>query len=127
MARLTVIALAALLNIMTDKPQRMSIRKQLYSPVSPMLRWKGRFGEFDACISNVSLEGCFLNTQGEAEIGELISFKVNLPTDEVTEMRGRVVHRQERPVGFGLRFEGLSTAEQMFLKLLMADADNSVT
>jgi len=127
MAPLPVTALDPLLNIMTDKSQRMSVRKQLYSPISPMLRWKGKFGEFDACISNVSLEGCFLNTQGNAEIGELVSFNVNLPTDEVIELRGRVVHRQDRPVGFGLRFEGLSSAEQMFLKLLMADADNCAT
>jgi hypothetical protein len=111
---------------MTDKPQRMSVRKQLHSPISPMLRWRGKSGEHDACISNVSLEGCFLNTQGKAEIGELISFKAYLPTDELIELRGRVVHRQERPVGFGLRFEGLSATEQNFLKLLMADADNSL-
>jgi PilZ domain len=89
-----------------------------------MLRWQGRAGEYDACISNVSLEGCFLNTQGEAEIGDLISFKAHLPTDELIELRGKVVHRQARPIGFGLRFEGLSSTEQMFLKLLIADADN---
>jgi hypothetical protein len=111
---------------MTDKSQRMSIRKQLNSPISPMLRWKGESGEHDACISNVSLEGCFLNTQGKAEVGEMVSFKAYLPTDELIELRGRVVHRQQRPVGFGLRFEGLSTVEQMFLKLLIADADNSL-
>jgi hypothetical protein len=90
-----------------------------------MLRWKGRTGEHDACISNVSLEGCFLNTQGEVEVGDLVSFKANLPTDELIELRGKVVHRQARPIGFGLRFEGLSNTEQTFLKLLIADADNS--
>lgn len=89
-----------------------------------MLRWRGKTGEHDACISNVSLEGCFLNTLGEAEIGDLVSFKAHLPTDELIELRGKVVHRQERPVGFGLRFEGLSSIEQMFLKLLIADAEN---
>ena len=109
---------------MTDKPQRMSVRKQLHSPVSPMLRWSGKSGEHDACISNVSLEGCFLNTQGKAEIGELVSFKAHLPTDELIELRGKVVHKQERPIGFGLRFEELSPTEQMFIKLLIADADN---
>jgi hypothetical protein len=90
-----------------------------------MLRWSGKSGEHDACISNVCLEGCFLNTLGKAEIGEMISFKAHLPTDELIELRGRVVHLRERPVGFGLRFEGLSAAEQVFLKLLIADADNS--
>jgi hypothetical protein len=90
-----------------------------------MLRWKGKTGEHDACISNVSLEGCFLNTMGEAEIGDRVSFKAHLPTDELIELRGEVVHRQARPIGFGLRFEGLSATEQMFLKLLIADADNT--
>jgi hypothetical protein len=89
-----------------------------------MLRWKGKSGEHDACISNVSLEGCFLNTRGQAEVGDVITFTAHLPTDELIELRGKVVHRQARPVGFGVRFDGLSAAEQMFLKLLIADADN---
>src|ERR1051325_3571332 len=99
---------------MTDTTRRISIRKQLQSPISPMLRWIGKSGEHDACISNVSLEGCFLNTQGEAEIGDVVSFMAHLPTDELVELRGRVVHRQERPGGFGLRFEQLSPSEQIF-------------
>ena|SRR5437868_4746811 len=102
---------------------RQSERKQLHAPISPLLRWRGPYGEHDGCISNVSIEGCFLNTTGAAEVGEVISFKASLPSDELVELRGVVVHRQERPVGFGVRFDTFTDDEHNYLKLLMADAD----
>lgn len=92
-----------------------------------MLRWRGDSGEYDACIKDVTLEGCFLNTQGKAEIGEVITFNTSLPNDDIVELRGRVVHHQERPVGFGVMFEGLTDLQRTYLKLLIADADDSVS
>src|SRR5262249_52823481 len=99
-------------------------RKPLRAPVSPLLRWRGRSGEHDGCISNVSIEGCFLNTTGAAEIGEVISFDASLPTDELIRLSGTVVRRQERPVGFGVRFDAFTDSARTYLKLLMADADH---
>ena len=92
-----------------------------------MLRWRGESGEHDACIKDVTLEGCFLNTQGEAKIGETVTFKTSLPNDDIVEMRGRVVHHQAKPVGFGIRFEEVTEPQRMYLKLLIADADDSAS
>jgi hypothetical protein len=106
-----------------DINTRRSERKALHAPISPLLRWNGSSGEYDGCISNVSVEGCFLNTTGAAEVGESISFNASLPSDELIEMRGTVVHRQERPAGFGVRFDTLTDRELNYLKLLMADSE----
>lgn len=111
---------------MAEETRRLP-RVELYKPISPMLRWRGKSGEHDACIKDVTLEGCFLNTQGKAEIGETITFKTSLPNDDLVELRGRVVHHQARPVGFGVRFEEVTDIQRTYLKLLIADADDSVS
>lgn len=106
---------------MMEESRRLP-RTELHKPVSPMLRWRGRTGEHDACIKDVTLEGCFLNTLGAAELDEIISFNAALATDELIELRGRVVHHHQRPVGFGLKFEDLTDKEQAYLNRLIADA-----
>lgn len=110
---------------MAEETRRLP-RIELYKPISPMLRWRGESGEHDACIKDVTLEGCFLNTLGKAKIGEIVTFKTSLPNDDIIEMRGRVVHYQAKPMGFGIRFEEVTDPQRMYLKLLIADAYDSV-
>ena len=110
---------------MAEETRRLQ-RIELFKPISPMLRWRGESGEHDACIKDVTLDGCFLNTQGRAEVGEIITFQTSLPNDDIVELRGRVVHHQARPVGFGVRFEQVSDLQRTYLKLLISAADESV-
>jgi hypothetical protein len=91
-----------------------------------MLRWTGRSGDHDATMHDVSMHGCFLNTRGDAEVGESISFTTALPTGDPVKLTGRVVHKQHPKLyGFGVKFEDLADKERMYLKLLIADAEQS--
>ena len=91
-----------------------------------MLRWQGRSGEHDATIHDISLQGCFLNTRGDVEIGELVSFATALPTGELIHLTGTVVHKQHPKLyGFGLKFAALSDQEYLYLKRLIADAEQT--
>lgn len=109
---------------MTDELRRVTERKHLRPPFQQMLRWRGRSGEHDATIHDVSLHGCFLNTRGDAEIGEAVSFHTTLPTGEPVKLTGVVVHKQHPKLyGFGLKFADLTDAEQQYLKSLLADVD----
>jgi hypothetical protein len=64
--------------------------------------WDGH-GNRPARILDLSEGGCFVDTTGEAYIGELLTFHVDLPDGKSLLLTGEVAHHM-RPVGFGLRF-----------------------
>ncbi|HEY2963886.1 MAG TPA: PilZ domain-containing protein [Pyrinomonadaceae bacterium] len=72
--------------------------------------WDGS-GHLPARITDLSEGGCFVDTTGEACIGELLTFRVQLPDGGLLELRGEVAH-QLRTVGFGLRFVDLSDEQR---------------
>jgi hypothetical protein len=61
-------------------------------------------------ITDLSEGGCFVDAIGEALVGELLTFQIQLPDGNWLELTGEVAHFM-RPVGFGMRFVEL-TAEQ---------------
>src|ERR1043166_9359707 len=78
-------------------------RSQQRLDVSLDAVWDGH-GNRPARITNLSEGGCFVDTTGEAYIGELLTFRVELPKSAGwLEVRGEVAHQQQT-VGFGLRF-----------------------
>jgi PilZ domain-containing protein len=72
--------------------------------------WDGH-GSRPARITDLSEGGCFVDTTGEALIGERLTFRVQLPAGNWLELKGEVAHRM-RPVGFGLRFLDLSQEQR---------------
>jgi hypothetical protein len=64
--------------------------------------WDGH-GNRPARITDLSDGGCFVDTTGEAHIGERLTFRVELPDGNSLELTGEVAHAM-RPVGFGMRF-----------------------
>jgi hypothetical protein len=72
--------------------------------------WDGS-GHLPARITDLSEGGCFVDTTGEALLGELLTFRVEVPGGSSLELRGEVAHQQQT-VGFGLRFTDL-TDEQL--------------
>ena len=72
--------------------------------------WDGH-GNRPARITDLSEGGCFVDTTGEAYIGELLTFRVELPDGKSLELTGEVAHHM-RPVGFGLRFVGMSDEQR---------------
>ena len=77
--------------------------------------WQGSTGKLDARMSEISMEGCFIDSkvQGRA-LGDTIDFKVHLPAGPWVALQGELIN-QEYPIGFGLRFTHLTAADQRLL------------
>lgn len=72
-----------------------------------------------ARITDVSEGGCFVDTTGEAHIGERLTVRIHLPDGNFLELTGEVAH-QSRPIGFGLRFVDLSDEQREELRLFLS-------
>ena len=80
--------------------------------------WDGKSGNYVARVTDLSEGGCYVDTMGEAQVGEVISFKLQLPAGEWLELSGEVAH-QSPPLGFGLRFVYLSDEQHQKLRSLL--------
>ena len=89
----------------------------VHDPVTVSLDvvWQGSAGKQDARMSEISMEGCFIDsiTQGRT-LGELVEFKVHLPSGPWVSLQGELVN-EDYPIGFGLRFKGLNDDDKRML------------
>ena len=76
--------------------------------------WDGH-GTRPVRITDLSEGGCYIDTTGEAYIGEQLTFRVKLPDGGWLELTGEVAHHQV-PVGFGLRFSDLTDEQREQLR-----------
>lgn len=81
--------------------------------------WHGRSGKYDARLSEISLEGCFIASMGQETLGETINFKVHLPSGPWITLEGEVIH-QEYPIGFEVRFNNLAEVNRRLLVQVIA-------
>ena len=95
----------------------MSALQRQNNPVTVSLDvvWQGSTGKHDARMSEISMEGCFIDSkvQGRA-LGETVDFKVHLPGGPWVSLQGELIN-QEYPIGFGLRFMNLTAADERLL------------
>ena len=61
-----------------SEERRTDERATLNIPV----RWDGLSGGVGARLEDVSLGGCFVNTRGVVNLGELITLEIKLPSGE---------------------------------------------
>jgi len=80
--------------------------------------WEGKSGNYVARVTDLSEGGCYVDSLGEAQIGEVLSFKLQLPDGQWLELSGEVAH-QTPPLGFGLRFVNLSDEQHEKFRLLL--------
>ena len=80
--------------------------------------WDGKSGNHFARVTDLSEGGCYVDTLGEAQVGEVIVFKLQLPNSEWLELTGEVAH-QTPPLGFGLKFVDLTDAQHEKLRALL--------
>ena len=80
--------------------------------------WDGKSGNHHARVTDLSEGGCYVDSLGEAQIGEILSFKLQLPDGQWLELRGEVAH-QTPPLGFGLRFSILTDEQRERLLSLL--------
>jgi hypothetical protein len=95
---------------MTEE-RRNEARVQINLPV----RWNGQSGTHEARIEDVSLGGCFVNTSGHVEKGEVVVLEVRLPSGEWLPLRGEVTSIQDG-IGFGMVFTFLTEDEEALLR-----------
>ena len=80
--------------------------------------WDGKSGNHHARVTDLSEGGCYVDSLGEAQVGEVLAFTLQLPEGEWLELTGEVAH-QSPPLGFGLRFINLTDEQYEKLRLLL--------
>jgi PilZ domain-containing protein len=96
------------------KDRRSDNRVSLNLPA----RWDGLSGGYEARIEDLGLGGCFVNTAGRVDMGEVVSLEIKLPSGEWLPLRGEVVSYQEG-IGFGILFSFLTDEEEQVLRELV--------
>lgn len=76
--------------------------------------WHGESGKYDARMSEISMDGCFIDSMGQEVLGESIDFKVRLPSGIWVTLEGDVI-AQEYPIGFEVRFNNLDEDNRRLL------------
>jgi hypothetical protein len=98
----------------------MSHETRKYKRVPALLEitWEGAAGRHAARTSDITVDGCFIDTLGHVRIGETIKFKLSLPAGDAIELQGKVIHKYPN-VGFGVRFTNISDADRKRLEWLV--------
>jgi hypothetical protein len=81
-------------------------------------RWRGISGSHEGRLEDLSVNGCFVNTKGAADVAEIISLLIKLPTGQWLPLRGKVVATQQL-IGFSLSFSILDEKELQSLRELV--------
>ena len=81
-------------------------------------RWDGLSGASPARLDDLSLGGCFVNTRGRVDVGEVVSLEIQLPSGEWLQLRGEVTSYQAG-IGFGVVFPFLTEEEEQALRTVV--------
>ena len=82
-------------------------------------RWDGLSGKNEARIEDLSMGGCFVNTRGRVDIGEVVGVEMKLPSGEWLKLRGEVASYLAG-TGFGVLFTFLTEDEEQVLRELIS-------
>jgi hypothetical protein len=82
------------------------------------VRWEGGSGRHTARVSDLSLGGCYLDTLGQVEVGEVVGLELKLPSGEWLPLRGTVAFHHPG-LGFSICFTFLTDEEQYLLTQLI--------
>jgi len=81
-------------------------------------KWTGINGTHEGRVEDVSVNGCFVNTKGAVDLGEIVSLLIKLPSGPWLPLRGKVVSVLQM-TGFSLSFAILDEKEQAALSQLV--------
>jgi len=76
--------------------------------------WQGSTGKYDARISEISMNGCFISLGQGRALGDMVEFKVRLPSGLWVPLQGELING-DYPLGFGLRFGALTDGDKRLL------------
>ena len=99
-----------------EKERRTDQRVSVNFPV----KWHGASGGHEGRLEDLSANGCFVNTRGPADVGEVVSLLIQLPQGGWLPMRGKVRFFQQL-TGFSLSFSILDEKERAALENLVSN------
>jgi hypothetical protein len=82
-------------------------------------RWRGVSGSHEGRVEDLSINGCFVNTKGSVDVGEMVNLLVQLPSGEWLPLRGKVAFFQQL-TGFSVSFAHADEEELARLDQLVA-------
>jgi hypothetical protein len=77
-----------------------------------------------ARVTNLSAGGCYLDTVGEVQQGEVVGFRILLPDEDWLYLEGEVRHHTPG-AGFGVQFVDLIEEQEEKLKWLLKITDEA--
>ncbi len=80
--------------------------------------WEGANTQYQARTSDLTTSGCFIDTIGQAAVGDIVTFKLLLPAKDSIEIQGEVLYSYPHS-GFGVRFTNVSDTDQKKLEWLV--------
>jgi hypothetical protein len=80
--------------------------------------WNGEAGLREARVSDISPTGCYVDTIGQAALGDVVDIKVRLPNGDWVTLSGIVVHLHVH-LGFGISFTRLSEEQRKSVNQLI--------
>ena len=86
--------------------------------------WDGNSGNHPARVTDLSDGGCYVDSLGESQVGEILNIKLQLQNGDWLELSGEVAH-QMPPMGFGVRFIDLTSEQLQNLRSLLEILQNS--
>ncbi len=88
--------------------------------------WEGDSGLCGGQVSDISLGGCFILTDGLAKPKELIRVEIELPSKRLVTLWGEVIEFIPE-IGFSLCFSGLKKEDESSLNALIALTNNAAS
>src|SRR5262245_20918808 len=83
--------------------------------------WEGQTGRYEARVSDISRDGCYLDTIGEASSGDAVRISVRLPDGNWVTLSGVVAHQLPN-MGFGISFKDLSDEQRRMIDEMVENA-----
>ena len=74
-------------------------------------RWEGLLGRYEGTLSDISAGGCFIISESQTTLRELIRLEIELHTGEWVKVWGEVTNQFEG-VGFGVRYTEFDEADE---------------
>ncbi len=88
------------------------------------IEWQSTGDREPGTISDVSLDGCFILSDGDVEDGDKVRIFIPLADGMKVEFTGRVTNHVYE-IGFGARFDKISAAQRDLLASLVQAAEGS--
>ena len=81
-------------------------------------KWEGMSGIHEARLEDISLSGCFVNSNGRVEINQSVTLDVEFQKGQWVRLQGEVSNYQPG-IGFGLAFQSPISEEAGFIRDLL--------